>query len=191
MAASEPLSEVSKPNRAAAWQFRLGTLFCVVTLLAIPLFTSRLSTQDPVEVIQYFVFFTMSLVIIALVLHFANREGQGYGKRITARRVSELADTLGYPVDAIMFIWATISAAGGAHTSQIFELMRRNAEPQFGIQAKETFRSWGILRSEDVGSILDGLIRKRLIIRSDDDSWKDFDGTFDLERLFPNQDFRR
>ena len=62
------------------------------------------------------------------------------------------------------------------------------AERTFGQDAKTTLKSWGILRSEDLGLIIDGLVRKQFLNKQEGDTWRDFEAAFDMDGLLNEDD---
>ena len=98
--------------------------------------------------------------------------------------VRHLGGTLDYPIDAIGFLLETVATSGGVSSRDVGELLRVHAIQSFGDDASSVLRSWNILRSEDVGIIIEGLVHECLLIAQDGDSLDHFQDQFDLDSLF-------
>jgi uncharacterized repeat protein (TIGR04138 family) len=103
--------------------------------------------------------------------------------------MQSLSENLGHPPEAIAFVLsAVLSEQTEVRTSDVGTFVRRMAVKMFGQNAKTKLKSWGILRSEDLGLIIDGLVRKRLLKKQEGDTWRDFQAEFDIDRLFREGD---
>jgi uncharacterized repeat protein (TIGR04138 family) len=124
-------------------------------------------------------------LVVPLALTLAHREGKRFKEAVDSRRMQSLSENLGYPPEAIAFVLSAVSTEETeVRTSDVGRLVRRKAERTFGRDAKLTLKSWGILRSEDLGLIIDGLVRKQLLMKQEGDTWRDFESAFDIDDLF-------
>ena len=112
-------------------------------------------------------------------------------------RCEQVASTIGYPVDAVMFVYAAIGPAGKsaprpaegqAHATarHVCDAVRAHALWYFNDKAEalDLLAEWKIRRSEDVGRIVFGMVDAGMVTTSPEDSPARFAGLFVLDRLF-------
>jgi len=109
------------------------------------------------------------------------------------------ADRIGCSVNAMLFVRDAIAHVQS--TRSTMDLLRQisAAEICVGVrvyarkyfndddEARELLSEWGIRRSEDVGAIVFGLVRERLLVPSARDRPEDFRGLFKIETLFSDR----
>jgi uncharacterized repeat protein (TIGR04138 family) len=110
------------------------------------------------------------------------------------RKYEAVAASIGYPVDAVLFVQAALSLAlsgsgeRAAHVTarDVCVALRKYALWYFNDKAEalDLLAEWKIGSSEDVGRIIYGLAAAGLLATSPDDAQGDFDGLFVLGRLF-------
>jgi uncharacterized repeat protein (TIGR04138 family) len=64
----------------------------------------------------------------------------------------------------------------------LLEGIRDLALREFGLMARTVFRRWGVEKTDDFGEIVFNLIEATLMSKTNDDSRRDFQGVYDLDR---------
>ena len=87
--------------------------------------------------------------------------------------INYLGRNLDYSIEAIRFVHEMVLESGSVNTTSVGEKLRVFAVESFGDDAKGVLQSWNIVRSEDVGVIVEGLVSEGLLVAEDDDSLDD------------------
>jgi uncharacterized repeat protein (TIGR04138 family) len=54
---------------------------------------------------------------------------------------------------------------------------------RYGLMARTVFRRWGIEKTDDFGEIVFNLVEATLMSKTNEDSRRDFQGVYDLDRV--------
>jgi len=105
-----------------------------------------------------------------------------------SRHVAAIARSVGYSVDAVMFVQDAVSFSmqpGHRTAREVCRDFADYARQYFNDrdEAIELLREWGVCRSEDVGRIVFGLVRAGMLVAGPEDREEDFAGLFTLENL--------
>ena len=106
-----------------------------------------------------------------------------------------IRETLGYPIDAFIFVQdvmrmvsmrAKTAPTPVRHVTatELCEAVRRFAIDYFGseAEARAVFLDWNIRQSDDIGRIVQAMVRGGMLVAHSDDSPEQFDGLFDVEQ---------
>ncbi|HEY1861964.1 MAG TPA: Minf_1886 family protein [Gemmataceae bacterium] len=66
---------------------------------------------------------------------------------------------------------------------ELLEGIRDLALREFGLMARTVFRRWGIEKTDDFGEIVFNLVEATLMSKTNEDSRRDFQGVYDLDRV--------
>lgn len=110
----------------------------------------------------------------------------------------EVADAIGYPVEALEFVQRGLTFAvskfhgpdappgPGRHVSgqQLCEGLREYALEQWGMLARTVLSRWNIRATMDFGRIVYGLVDHGYLKTTDEDRIDDFKGVYDFKTAF-------
>jgi uncharacterized repeat protein (TIGR04138 family) len=66
---------------------------------------------------------------------------------------------------------------------ELLDGIRDLALREFGFMARTVFRCWGIEKTDDFGEIVFNLVEATLMSKTNEDSRRDFQGVYDLDRV--------
>ena len=66
---------------------------------------------------------------------------------------------------------------------ELLDGIRDLALREFGLMARTVFRCWGIEKTDDFGEIVFNLVEATLMSKTNEDSRRDFQGVYDLDRV--------
>jgi uncharacterized repeat protein (TIGR04138 family) len=107
-----------------------------------------------------------------------------------------IAERIGCSVNAMLFVRDTIAFVQSKQSAMEFLRQISAGDICAGVrsyarvyfndddEARELLAEWGIRQSEDVGRIVFGLVRERLLVPSASDRSEDFRGLFAIDTLF-------
>lgn len=106
--------------------------------------------------------------------------------------LEQLAESTGYCISAIQFVANALNAAledrslliDDTHTNAlgVCRCVLELSVDWFSNHAEATLREWSVVRSEDVGRIVYGLVNAGVTHTSEQDRIEDFDHLFDLDQ---------
>jgi uncharacterized repeat protein (TIGR04138 family) len=67
---------------------------------------------------------------------------------------------------------------------EVLEGIRDLARRKFGFMAKAVFEQWGVLATEDFGTIVFHLVTEGILSKTDSDTMSDFEHGYDFEETF-------
>jgi uncharacterized repeat protein (TIGR04138 family) len=106
-------------------------------------------------------------------------------RRITARDPRYRAEAYPFVLEALDFT-ITRRGKGRKHVTggELLEGFRDHAIDTFGYLARAVLREWGIVSTDDVGSIVFNLIEEDLLQKTADDRREDFHAVYDFDEAF-------
>jgi len=119
----------------------------------------------------------------------------GLGQELEAIRafwVKDIADAVGYPQSAILFVIDSqqmIQNTGNYDAVDICNAFCAYAKKYFNSQdeARDLLAEWKLNRSENLGRIIFALVEAGFVSMSPGDALSDFDGLFTIETLLTNE----